>query len=200
MAQGDPTSEQAAVEGAQEAAHLVGGPVPNIPLLSTRDRWVNLDEQPGWVVVYCYPMTGRPDEPSPPGWDDIFGARGCTVETCAFRDILHQLRELDTQVFGLSTQTTDYQKEMVERLGVTFEVLSDADLRLTKALRLPTFSLEGQTYLRRLTTVLAHGRIDHVFYPIDHPAEHPKEVLGWLRKRRRLDGGGAKRQQPARRR
>ncbi|MGH8945096.1 MAG: peroxiredoxin [Acidimicrobiia bacterium] len=180
MARADLTSAQNAADGNGEADHLPGGRIPPIPLLSTKDRWVRLDEHPGWIVIYCYPMTGRPDEPPPPGWDDIPRARGCTAETCGFRDLFHQLRDLGAEVFGLSTQTTDYQREMVGRLGVPFEVLSDANLRLTEALQLPTFWLEGQIYLRRLTMLLADGRIEHVFYPIDHPAEHAEEVLAWL--------------------
>src|SRR5438132_2936687 len=121
-------------DGAGE--HLPGLAVPSIKLRSTRNRWVDLSavDAPR-VVVYCYPRTGRPDEPLLPGWDAIPGARGCTPETCAFRDHHKELQALGAEVFGFSTQTTDYQKEMAERLHLPFEVLSDADLAFVHALK-----------------------------------------------------------------
>jgi len=162
--------------------HLPGLAVPSMKLRSTRDRWVDLAavDAPR-IVVYCYPRTGRPGEPLPPGWDAIPGARGCTPETCGFRDHHKELQELGAEVFGLSTQTTDYQKEMVERLHVPFEVLSDADLAFVHALRLPTFEIEGMTLVKRLTLVLSGRRIEKVFYPIFPPDKHAAEVIEWLR-------------------
>ena len=132
------------------------------------------------VVVYCYPRTGRPNEPLLPGWDGIPGARGCTPETCAFRDHHQDLQKLGAEVFGFSTQTTEYQKEMVERLHVPFEVLSDVDLAFVHALRLPTFDIAGMTLVKRLTLVIARGRILKVFYPIFPPDRHAGEVIAWL--------------------
>jgi peroxiredoxin len=162
--------------------HLPGLPVPSMKLRSTRDRSVDLAAaRDGRVVVYCYPRTGRPNEPLLPGWDDIPGARGCTPETCAFRDHHQDLRKLGAEVFGFSTQTTEYQKEMVERLHVPFEVLSDVDLRFVHALRLPTFEITGLTLVKRLTLVIAHQRIEKVFYPIFPPDKHAAEVIEWLR-------------------
>jgi peroxiredoxin len=164
--------------------HLAGMTVPSIRLRSTRDRWVDLSKEPGSrIVVYCYPRTGRPDQPTPDGWDSIPGARGCTPETCGFRDHHEDLRKLGAEIFGLSTQTTDYQKEMVARLKVPFEVLSDAGFELTRALRLPTFEFEGVKLLKRLTLVLSDGTIEKIFYPVFPPDQHAMEVILWLRGR-----------------
>jgi peroxiredoxin len=163
--------------------HLPGMAVPKVKLRSTRDRWVDLSaETAPRVVVYCYPRTGRPDQPLLPGWDAIPGARGCTPETCGFRDHHQDLRKLGAEVFGLSTQTTDYQKEMVERLHVPFEVLSDASLQFVRALRLPTFDIEGMTLVKRLTLVLSRRKIEKVFYPVFPPDKHAAEVIDWLRR------------------
>jgi peroxiredoxin/putative intracellular protease/amidase len=173
--------------------HLPGLAVPSIKLRSTKDRWVDLSTAgPARVVLYCYPRTGRPGEPLPPGWDAIPGARGCTPETCGFRDHHRDLQALGAEVFGLSTQTTKYQKEMVERLQVPFEVLSDADLAFVRALRLPTFDAEGMTLVKRLTLVLAGGRIEKVFYPVFPPDKHAAEVIEWLRTHPAEAAGGEK--------
>jgi len=162
--------------------HLPGLAVPSIKLRSTRDRWVDLAAvSDSRVVVYCYPRTGRPDEPLLPGWDAIPGARGCTPETCGFRDHHRELQQLGAEVFGFSTQTTEYQKEMAERLHLPFEVLSDADLAFVHALRLPTFDIQGMTLVKRLTLVLSGRRIEKVFYPVFPPDTHAAEVIEWLR-------------------
>jgi peroxiredoxin len=144
---------------------------------------VRLDRLPGRVVVYAYPRTGVPGEdPFVPDWDEIPGARGCTPESCAFRDHFRELRAAGAAlVFGLSTQDRDYQREAAERLHLPFALLSDVDLEMTKALRLPTFEAAGQTLLKRFTLVVSDGRIEHVFYPVFPPDKHAEEVLGWLR-------------------
>jgi peroxiredoxin len=162
------------------ADHLPGMRMPAVALPSTAGREVRLDEQPGRVVVFCYPRTGRPGEELPAGWNDIPGARGCTPETCGFRDRHGPFAELGVRLFGLSTQETEYQREMVERLDVPFEVLSDAELRLTRALPLPTFELDGMTLLNRITLVIDDGAIEHVFYPVFPPDTHAAAVLDWL--------------------
>jgi peroxiredoxin len=163
------------------AKHLAGMPVPPVALVSTANRRVNLAEQAQKrTVIYCYPRTGAPGQPVPKGWDEIAGARGCTPESCGFRDHYQRLRALHTQVFGLSTQTTTYQQEMVQRLQLPFEVLSDADFAFTKALRLPTFDFEGVTLLKRLTLILSDGKIEKVFYPVFPPDKHAEEVIAWL--------------------
>jgi peroxiredoxin len=126
-------------------------------------------------------MTGRPGVPLPPGWDTIPGARGCTPEACAFRDHYTELRALGVEVFGLSTQPTPDQQEARERLHLPFHLLSDAELRFARPLRLPTFQVEGRTFLKRLTLVVRDGQIEHVFYPVFPPDQHPAEVVRWLR-------------------
>jgi peroxiredoxin len=163
------------------ARHLRGTAVPDLDLPSTANRLVNLSKIAApRIVVYCYPMTGQPGKALPAGWDDIPGARGCTPETCGFRDHHKDLAKLHAEVFGLSTQSTAYQQEMVKRLEVPFEVLSDERLAFAHALRLPTFTVEGMTLLKRLTLVLRDNRIEHVFYPVFPPDAHAEEVIAWL--------------------
>jgi peroxiredoxin len=163
------------------ARHLPGMQVPAIILTSTANRRVNLgDIARERTVIYCYPRTGAPGQPVPKNWDDIPGARGCTPESCGFRDHHHALEALHVRVFGLSTQTTEYQREVVERLHLPFEILSDADFAVTNALRLPTFEFDGVRLLKRLTLVLSGGRIEKVFYPVFPPDKHAEEVIAWL--------------------
>jgi peroxiredoxin len=161
---------------------LVGMSMPAIALPSTAGRSVVLAQagRPR-AVVYAYPRTGVPGEPSPDGWDLIPGARGCTPQSCSFRDHYQELLDLDAEVFGLSTQTTAFQQEMALRLHLPFEVLSDADLRLAEALRLPTFEVAGMTLIRRLTLILLRGRIEHVFYPVFPPDQSAAHTIAWLR-------------------
>ena len=164
------------------ARHLKGMAIPDLALPSTSNRLVNLSKITApRTIVYCYPMTGQPGKTLPQGWDDIPGARGCTPETCGFRDHHKDLAKLHAEVFGLSTQDTPYQQEMVKRLEVPFEVLSDERLAFAHALRLPTFTVEGMTLLKRLTLVVKSGRIEHVFYPVFPPDTHVEEVMAWLK-------------------
>jgi peroxiredoxin len=162
--------------------HLWDMPLPPFELAATDGSRVRLDRLPGRVVVYAYPRTGVPGEdPLVPDWDAIPGARGCTPESCGFRDHFRDLRAAGASlVFGLSTQDTAYQGEAAERLHLPFALLSDADLEMTKALRLPTFEAAGQMLLKRFTLVIADARIAHVFYPVFPPDAHAEEVLGWL--------------------
>src|ERR671914_2532798 len=125
------------------ADHLPGMRLPPVPLISTAGDAVDLAALPGRTVVYCYPMTGRPGSDMPPGWNEIPGARGCTPQSCAFRDHHAELRALGARVFGLSTQGTAYQREAAGRLHLPFPLLSDADLRLIRALNLPTFTIDS---------------------------------------------------------
>jgi peroxiredoxin len=134
----------------------------------------------GRTLIYCYPRTGVPGEDLPDGWDAIPGARGCTPQACAFRDHQGDLASLDASVFGLSTQDTAYQRELADRLHLPFEILSDARFRLTNALRLPTFEVDGMRLIKRLTLVVRGGTIEHVFYPVYPPDAHADEVLRWL--------------------
>src|SRR5262245_18077977 len=165
------------------ATHLTGMMLPDLALPSTANRSVNLSTIAApRTVVYCYPMTGRPDRTLPDGWDDIPGARGCTPETCGFRDHHQDLARLHADVYGVSTQDTPYQQEMVARLQVPFEVLSDERLAFARALHLPTFTVDGMTLLKRLTIVARGGRIEKVFYPVFPPDVHAEAVIAWLKR------------------
>jgi peroxiredoxin len=161
-------------------AHLLGMRLPSLPLPATSGNRVDLATLPGRTVVYCYPRTGRPDQALPQGWNEIPGARGCTPESCAFRDHYGEIGALGARVFGLSTQDTAYQREAVERLHLPFDLLSDADLAFTTALRLPTFAVEGMTLIKRLTLILTDGRIEKVFYPVFPPDRNADDVISWL--------------------
>jgi peroxiredoxin len=161
--------------------HLPGLAMPSVRLPSTAGRLVDLSTLPAArTVIYCYPRTGRPGEPLPDGWDMIPGARGCTPQSCAFRDHHRELAGLGAEVYGLSTQTTDYQREMAERLHLPFEVLSDTRFALTDALRLPTFEVDGMRLIKRLTLIVSDQRIEHVFYPVFPPDASAAQVIDWL--------------------
>jgi peroxiredoxin len=133
------------------------------------------------VVAYVYPRTGVPGEPSPAGWDDIPGARGCTPQSCAFRDSLEEFAAVAASVLGISAQSSAEQAEFAERERIPFPLLADPGLRLADALRLPTFGVEGMTLYRRLTLVARQGRIVKAFYPVFPPDRNAAEVLAWLR-------------------
>jgi peroxiredoxin len=164
--------------------HLVGARLPSLELPASDGRSVDLSVLPGRSVVYAYPRTGKPGVPNPEGWDLIPGARGCTPQACSFRDHFAELRSLGiAQVFGLSTQTTEYQREAAERLDLPFALLSDDGLRLSSVMQLPTFETSGMTLLKRFTLVIDEGLVTHVFYPVFPPDESAQQVIDWLRKR-----------------
>jgi peroxiredoxin len=165
------------------ADHLWGSRVPDVALPATDGRTISLAEIRGpRVIVYAYPRTGRPGQVAlVDDWDLIPGARGCTPETCGFRDHHAEMKAAGAEVFGLSTQDTAYQQELAERLHLPFAILSDAQLELTRAWKLPTFEVAGQTLLRRLTLALRDGVVEHVWYPVFPPDTHAAEVLRWLR-------------------
>jgi len=166
-----------------QADHLVGMSMPDVKLVSTAPNDVDLASLgSGLSVIYAYPMTGKPGVSLPDGWDSIPGARGCTPESCGFRDHFAELRAAGVQnVFGLSNQDTDYQKEVARRLELPFDLLSDEQGELGEALRLPTFKVEGKALYKRLTMVVRDGRIEKVFYPVFPPDRHAQEVLDWLK-------------------
>jgi peroxiredoxin len=162
------------------ATHLPGMRLPPVALPATSGRLDLGALGPGRTVLYLYPRTGRPERGVPAGWDSIPGARGCTPESCGFRDHFAELKALGADVFGVSTQDTAYQLEAAQRLQLPFDLLSDRRLELTTAMRLPTFEFEGETLLKRLTMIVAGGRVEHVFYPVFPPDRHAAEVVRHL--------------------
>jgi peroxiredoxin len=164
------------------ARHLVGMSWPDLALPASDGSTINLARMRGRAVVYAFPRTGRPGEALPTGWDAIPGARGCTPQSCGFRDHFAELGALGVgQLYGLSTQSHDDQREVAQRLHLPFALLSDARLELQQALTLPTFVVDGMTLLRRLTMVLDDGVITKVFYPVFPPDRSAAEVVAWLR-------------------
>ena len=163
------------------ANHLPGVRLPSVALHATNGTCINLASLKGKTVVYAYPRTGEPGAPVPKDWDLIPGARGCTPQSCAFRDQFADLKALRVDhLFGLSTQDTAYQREVVERLHLPFPLLSDQHLILTRTLRLPTFEANGMRLLKRLTMVIHDGTIEHVFYPVFPPDRNAADVVAWL--------------------
>ena len=163
------------------ADHLTGLALPSTPLIGTTATQIDLARLTGRTVLFVYPMTGRPGIPLPEGWDAIPGARGCTPESCGFRDHFAELLDAGARsVLGLSSQPTDHQQEAVERLRLPYELLSDGDFAWADSLRLPTFRTEGRRFHSRLTMIVKDGVIEHVFYPVFPPDAHAGDVLAWL--------------------
>jgi peroxiredoxin len=168
--------------------HLVGMSLPHVALMSTFGhamelvRVLNKGKNKGKLVIYCYPMTGQPDVPLPEGWDQIPGARGCTPQSCAFRDLYQEIQALGAAVVGLSVQRPEYQKEMADRLHLPFPVLSDAQYQFQKALNLPTFDVAGMTLLKRVTLIVQNGVIEAVHYPIFPSNSDAAWVLNYLKR------------------
>ncbi len=160
------------------ASHLPGLELPIIPLPATDGRQVDLSALSGRAVVYVYPRTGVPGEPLPEGWDAIPGARGCTPQACGFRDAFTALKDIGfAHVFGLSVQETAVQKEVVDRLGLPFPLLSDAGRAFASAIDLPSFTVEGKVLLKRITLIVDEGAISHVFYPVFPPDGSARQVI-----------------------
>jgi peroxiredoxin len=161
--------------------HLWGARVASIPLPATNGEAVDISTLGGRTVVYAYPRTGRPGIKSPNGWDMIPGARGCTPQSCSFRDHFAELQRFGVDhLFGLSTQDPEYQREAAERLHLPFAILSDEHLKLTRAMNLPTFETSGMTLLKRFTVVIDEGAVTHVFYPVFPPDRSASDVIEWL--------------------
>jgi peroxiredoxin len=163
--------------------HLRGMQIPQVSLPSTTGESVDPAEvaSEGRTVLFFYPRSGRPDEPPLTGWDDIPGARGCTPQSCAFRDSFSDFQALGVRVFGVSAQITEYQREFAERTHLPYPLLSDADFALTDALRLPTFEAGDMRLIKRLTLVVSYGTVEKVFYPVFPPDKNADEVLSYLR-------------------
>ena len=181
----DPNVLPAGIPAPQDdggARHLVGMKLPDLALPATSGGPVNLAKLEGRTVVYIYPRTGVPGVDLPPGWDEIPGARGCTPQSCGFRDHFAELKRLGVaQLYGLSIQDTAYQQEAASRLHLPFAILSDEKLALTKAMNLPTFVTSGMTLLKRMTLVIDDGVIGKVFYPVFPPDKSAADVVAWLR-------------------
>jgi peroxiredoxin len=164
------------------ARHLPGARLPDLALPATSGSAVNLSRLNGRTVVYIYPRTGVPGVDAPDGWDAIPGARGCTPQSCGFRDHYAELKALGVaQVFGLSTQDTAYQQEAATRLHLPFPLLSDGKLALATALKLPTFTAAGMTLLKRMALVIDDGVITKAFYPVFPPDRNAAEVVAWIK-------------------
>ena len=164
------------------AAHLMGAALPDVSLAASDGGTVDLSGLDGLAVLYLYPMTGRPDRDLPSGWNDIPGARGCTPQSCAYRDHMATLRDYGVRhLFGISTQSTADQAEAVARLHLPYPLLSDADGTLAKALNLPVFDADGKTMLKRLTLIARDGLIVDVAYPVFPPDEDATRVIDWLK-------------------
>lgn len=156
----------------------------SVSLRATDGDTVDLSVIAGRTIVYAYPRTGRPGIENPEGWDMIPGARGCTPQSCSFRDHFAELRDLGIDhLFGLSTQDPDYQREAAERLHLPFALLSDENLKLARAMILPTFEISGMTLLKRFTLVIKSGTVEHVFYPVFPPDRSASDVIAWLSQR-----------------
>ena len=163
------------------ARHLIGMRLPDLALPATDGGSVSLATLKGRTVVYLYPRTGVPGVDLPEGWDSIPGARGCTPQSCGFRDHFAELQRLGVaQVFGLSTQDTGYQQEAASRLHLPFAILSDEKLAFTRALNLPTFTAAGMTLLKRMALVIDDGVITKAFYPVFPPDKNAAEVIAWI--------------------
>jgi peroxiredoxin len=164
--------------------HLLGKKIPKLKLLATNGKEVDLSAFSENMVIYCYPMTGRSDRKLPEKWEEIPGAMGCTPQACSFRDHYSELKDLQFDVFGLSTQSTEYQKEVVDRLHLPYPLLSDEELKFTSALKLPTFKVLKMELMKRLTLIFEKGKISKYFYPVFLPNENVYEVIEWISKRR----------------
>jgi peroxiredoxin len=168
------------------ASHLAGLQLPDVVLAATDGSSVNLGKLSGRTVVYIYPLTGQPGNALPAGWDEIPGARGCTPQSCAFRDHYADLTAAGAErVFGLSSQDTPWQQEAAERLHLPFTLLSDSDFMFADALRLPSFRAQGTQLLKRMALVIDDGRITRSFYPVFPPDRNAGDVLAWLKDNRR---------------
>jgi peroxiredoxin len=167
------------------AAHLPGVRIPRLELPTTDQRALDLAEAAQQLLVlYIYPRTGKPGEPLPTGWDEIPGARGCTPQSCAFRDLYAEIAATGAHTLGLSAQTVAEQHEVAERLDLPYALASDPLLTVAEALDLPTFEVDGMRLYKRLTLIAERGEILKVFYPVFPPDRNAAEVLGWLQANR----------------
>jgi peroxiredoxin len=163
------------------AAHLEGLQLPDVSFKSTSGELVNLSRYQQKLVIYVYPLTGRSDVALPEGWDEIPGARGCTPQACDFSNHYQELQALNTVVYGLSSQSTEYQSELKNRLHLPFDLLSDIDFLLRNTLRLPTFTVNALLLYKRITLIAEQAIIKKVFYPVFPPDQNARQVIDWLK-------------------
>lgn len=163
--------------------HLEGMSLPSVKLITTKDREVNFSLSKKPCVIFFYPRTREPNMPTPDSWDLIPGARGCTPQSCGYKDLFSEFQNLGFEVFGASSQTTEYQNEFVSRMHIPFEILSDENFQLTNSLNLPTFNFNGMRLIKRLAFVIENQKITKAFYPVFPPNENASSVLSWLKAR-----------------
>ncbi len=163
--------------------HLINSLIPNISLLNQDSNFLKLNRNDTFkLIIYCFPMTGNPKKPLPKKWNSIPGAKGCTLQTCSFRDEYDELIKLNAIPVGISTQNISDIKEMTLRLKIPYDVLSDFDLKFANCIGLPTFTINKKTYLKRVTLIIEQSKIVNVFYPIFPPQNNVYNVIDWLRK------------------
>jgi peroxiredoxin len=162
-------------------SHLAGKKLPDIKLPSTNGTCVDLTSLSGWVVLYIYPMTGKPGVPIPDGWAEIPGAAGCTPQSCSYRDNFDEFRTLDVTIYGVSAQPTLDQVEAAERLSLPYELLSDSELKFASSLNLPIFEITGLKLLKRVTLICSDGLIKKLFYQVFPPDKNAFNVIEWLK-------------------
>lgn len=161
--------------------HLLNSRVPSISLKSTSGTTIDISETKGTVVIFFYPMNGKPDSPLMTGWNDIPGARGCTPQVCSYRDSYVSLEKLGLKVYGISSQSLADQKEARARLTLPYDLLNDSGLELTKAMKLPTFEYRTSTYIKRITLIVRDGVVLKTFYPVFPPDKNVSDVIEWLK-------------------
>jgi peroxiredoxin len=148
------------------ADHLQGTKLDSILLSATNGSKIDLSKLSGTTVVFIYPMTGVPGVALPDGWDDIPGARGCTPQACSYRDNYNELKKHVDNLFGLRVQSSEYQKELKDRVELPYEILSDSDFKFANSLKLPTFEANSMKLLKRLTLIIKDGVIINKHYPV----------------------------------
>ena len=163
--------------------HLVNKTIPDIFLPTQNGNMLKLNRSDTFrLIIYCYPMTGRPDKVLPENWNSIPGARGCTPQTCSFRDNYDDFIKLNSIPIGLSTQSIEDIREMTMRLSIPYDVVSDEKMTFIKLMKLPTFKINNKTYIKRITMIVEKSIIKHIFYPVFPPDLHVKDVIQWLEK------------------
>jgi len=175
--------KQESIENDRLHKHLVGACLPNITLPATNGMTVTLSKLLGAAIIFCYPMTSKPGVQPPTGWDKIPGARGCTLQNCSYKNNFSILSKLNVQIYGMSTQHIDYQREMAERLHLPFSILSDSNFEFCDTMKIPTFTVDDKRLMKRLTMVVENGFIEAVHFPISQSTSDPDWAISYLTSR-----------------